>query len=51
LKELGFNLEQLSFRLNLMYRDKNNNHRYDQGIDDAQGLALEPIYPYQWRLE
>jgi len=51
LKELGFNLEQLSFRLNLMYRDKNNNHRYDQGIDDAQGLALEPVYPYQWRLE
>lgn len=41
--------QRIYFRLNLKYRDKNNNQRYDKAIDEVNGLALEPISPYQWR--
>lgn len=51
LHNLAVNDAQLSFKLTLMYRDKNSNQRYDQGIDDAQGLALEPVIPYEWLSE
>jgi len=39
---------QLNFRLNLKYQDDNHNQRYDKGVDRVFGLALEPVYPYQW---
>lgn len=51
LHNFAANDAQLSFRLYLKYRDKNANQRYDQGIDDAQGLALEAVYPYEWLTE
>jgi len=39
---------QLNFHLNLKYQDVNQNQRYDRGVDRVFGLALEPVYPYQW---
>jgi hypothetical protein len=39
---------QLNFQLNLKYQDVNQNNRYDRGVDRVFGLALEPVYPYQW---
>ncbi|MEH6358634.1 MAG: hypothetical protein V7745_06565 [Pseudomonadales bacterium] len=45
------NVAEISFRLNLMYRDKNGNQRYDQGVDDAQGLALESVAAFEWLSE
>jgi len=44
----GGSPEIIKFYLRLRYRDKNNNQRYDKGIDDAYGLALEPVYSYRW---
>ncbi len=39
---------QLNFHLNLKYQDVNQNQRYDSSVDRVFGLALEPVYPYQW---
>jgi len=39
---------RLNFHLNLKYQDVNQNQHYDRGVDRVFGLALEPVYPYQW---
>jgi len=44
----GGNPETIKFYLRLRYRDKNNNRRYDKGVDDVYGLALKPVYSYRW---
>lgn len=39
---------QLVFKLNLAYQDNNRNQRYDSDIDEVTGLALQPVFAYQW---
>lgn len=36
------------FAVKLVYSDKNGNGRFNQGIDEIQGLRLSPVEPYSW---
>ena len=36
------------FAMRLVYSDTNGNGRFDQGIDEIQGLRLSPMEPYSW---
>jgi len=47
-KQGGGQTGEISFKLRLKYQDNNHNERYDRGVDHVSGLALEPVYPYQW---
>jgi prepilin-type N-terminal cleavage/methylation domain-containing protein len=36
------------FRVELVYRDRNGNGRYDDGTDTIEGLRLAPVEAYRW---
>ncbi len=36
------------FAIRLVYTDRNGNGRYDQGVDDVEGVRLAVLEPYQW---
>ena len=38
-------------KLKLVYTDRNNNKRFDKGIDDINGLDLVALEPFKWFIE
>ncbi|MGA9032236.1 MAG: prepilin-type N-terminal cleavage/methylation domain-containing protein [Sulfuricaulis sp.] len=36
------------FALRLVYSDKNGNGKFDQGIDEIEGMRLSPVETYSW---
>lgn len=42
------NPPRAEFVIQLVYRDRNGNGRYDNGIDSIEGLRLAPVKPYRW---
>ena len=44
-------IKRTSHQLKMVYRDNNNNNRFDKGIDDINGLDLVALEPYRWIME
>lgn len=36
------------FTIRLVYRDRNGNGSFDDGVDSVEGLRLAPVEPYKW---
>lgn len=36
------------FEVRLVYTDRNDNGRYDSGVDSVEGLRLAPVESYKW---
>jgi hypothetical protein len=43
--------ELARYRLQLSYRDRDGNQRFDPYIDDATGLSLQPVDNYLWLID
>lgn len=40
--------ERIRFRVELDYRDRNNNDRYDRGVDKYRGIKFRSLDEYDW---